>query len=122
MGRVGVFSSASGYLIREILPPTGVNYRLGNSWGGRMIPLPDSDGDGFNEVLIPARECNSVGLLVSAVFVCSPATGQTLDSLSSPTNEVSGFGESMQLLTSSSTNHTRVIIGGTGPYATEGAG
>ena len=121
VGRVGVFSSASGALIREILPPPGIDYALGDAWGVRLIPLPDSDGDGFNEVLIPARGLNDGGSIVSAVFVCSPATGATLDSLSSPTNEQSGFGASMELLTSYATGHARIIIGGTGPYATEGA-
>lgn len=113
VGRVGVFSSNSGALIREIMPPQGVLKEFGRSPHARLLTLPDSDGDGYGEVLIPAFEFDDAGTICSAVFVCSPVTGSLLTSLKGPLGTFSGFGTSMELLDPPTTGVARILIGGT---------
>ena len=112
VGRVGVFSSSSGALIREIVPSFGVLQGFGDAKATHILSLPDSDGDGFGEVLIPVAEFDNFGTPCAAVFVCSPATGSILATLKDPAGGVSGFGDSMVLLDSPAAGVTRVLIGG----------
>ena len=118
VGRVGVFSSVSGLLIREIIPLQGVVRAFGGSnggnWGSNILQLPDSDGDGFSEVLIPVTEFDDGNNICSAVLVCSPASGLILNYLTDPAGAITGFGDSIALLTTPSLSPAQILLSGYG--------
>ncbi|MDP6942364.1 MAG: hypothetical protein QGH51_10110 [Planctomycetota bacterium] len=100
-GRVGVFSSTTGNLLHEILPPLsiGVDSFWGSTWGGSFLSLPDSDGDGVNEVLIPAQSASTTsGGSSAACFLISPSTGNVIASIFDPDGSSSRIGRTQALI------------------------
>jgi hypothetical protein len=111
-GQIGVFSSATGALIREILPPAEVLNAFGAAWRSRLIRLPDADGDGKEEVLLAAREVDINGIVKGVVYVCSPTTGAALDDLICPTRPMPGFGIQSEILGYTTEGWPRLLLGG----------
>lgn len=112
VGRVAVYSSATGTLIRDIPPPADVTARFGASWRSRFLRLPDSDGDGKEEVLLVAREVLRNGVVEGVAYVCSPTTGQVLEELFCPIGPMPGFGVQSEILGASSNGGLVLVLGG----------
>jgi FG-GAP-like repeat len=111
-GQIGVFSSATGALIREIVPPAEVLNVFGAAWRSRLIRIPDTDGDGKEEVLLAAREAYINGIVEGVVYVCSPTTGAVLDQLVCPTRPMPGFGIQSEVLDYTPEGWPRLLLGG----------
>jgi hypothetical protein len=111
-GQVGVFSSSTGALIREIVPPAEVLNAFGAAWRSRLIRLPDTDGDGKEEVLLAAREVDINGIVEGVVYVCSPTTGAVIESLICPTRPMPGFGIQSEILDYTAEGWPRLLLGG----------
>ncbi len=87
-GRAYVFS-ATGTLLREIDSPTAKPFGL---FGNTVASVPDTDGDGRDEVLVGARNENRGSSPTDAgrVHLFSGTTGAVLFTLLSPNEETGG--------------------------------